>query len=121
MESADRLPEEFRLNVPRVDKDWTWVAEENGKIVATVFAGPYHGAVFIGNVFALANHGITLGLLFRRFVKDCRERGHEMYFTFLDDQEACVKLTSILQRANSVTFDRPHILVGGKFEDLAKF
>lgn len=102
----EELPAEMRTHVVAVDPLWTWVAARDGKIVAALLCGPYQGCIFIGELVATEGAGkFWLRRLLRTAAMDCWERGYRAFLTFLDDEETCHKLRSIVKRAKATAHD----------------
>ena len=89
MLSIANIPETLRegenWELLTLDPDWIWLAEAEGRVVGVLIAANCHGLVFIWRIKMLpeAPHW-ALGKLFRRFIRDLRQRGSLGYITFLD-------------------------------------
>lgn len=99
----DEVPQELMkgFEAMQIEREWQWVLECEGKIVAQMLCAPAHGLLMVVRLTALpsAPKGWGVGF-FRRVLKDAQERGLLGYATFLsDDRKEERRLMSIIQRA----------------------
>lgn len=86
-------------NYPSIDMDWVWVAWENDKVVASLFAAPAHGTAILLRLNSKAKNPATLLKLLRVALGSMKERGYPMFISFLDATQAReLKLASVIQR-----------------------
>lgn len=86
-------------NYPALDHDWIWVAEEGGKIVASLFAAPAHGTVILLRLNSKATNLTTVRRLLGEALQSMKERGYPMFISFLDaTQVKELKLAKMIQR-----------------------
>lgn len=106
-----------------VMNDFVWVAEQDGKIVGALMAAPCHGLIFFVRVRAEKGaSSMVVPLLFRKCVKDCKERGFVGYFTFIDPSlEAERKFIPICQKAGGTQIMSLQVGLVGKLEEAARY
>lgn len=106
-----------------VMKDFVWVAELEGKVIGILMAAPCHGTVFLARLRTEKSApAMAVPLLFRKFVKDCVERGFKGYFTFIDPAfDAERRFIPICHRAGGVQIMALQVGLVGKLEDAARF
>lgn len=86
-------------NYPALDHDWVWVAEEQGKIVASLFAAPAHGTAILLRLNSKAANPVTVRRLLGEALQSMKERGYPMFISFLDaTQVKELKLARMVQR-----------------------
>lgn len=102
----------------QVMKGYVWVAEKNGKIVGLLMATPCHGLIFVVRLrVEKTAPPMTVWLLFRKCVRDCKERGFEWYFTYLDTNlDAERKLAAICQKTGGMRMMSMPIGIVGRLE-----
>jgi hypothetical protein len=84
---------------PNIDPDWVWVAWENEKVVASLFAAPAHGVALLLRLNSRAANPMTLRKLLGVALQSLKERGYNMFFSFLSATEAKeLKLARVAQR-----------------------
>ena len=84
---------------PNIDPDWVWLFQRRGEIVASLFAAPVHGVVFLLRLNAKPNNAIAIKTLMEAAFKTMRERGFTMFFTFFDaTRKEELKLARVAQR-----------------------
>lgn len=85
-------------NYPSLDMDWVWVAEENGKVVASLFAAPAHGTAILLRLNSKAKNPMTVRALLNQVLWSLKERGYPMFISFLDaTQVKELKLAKLVQ------------------------
>lgn len=104
-EHAPEVLEELRdletgmENYPAMDQDWVWVAEENGKVVASLFAAPAHGTAILLRLNSKAKNPLIVRRLLKEALQSMKERGYPMFISFLDaTQVKELKLAQVIQR-----------------------
>lgn len=106
-----------------VMKDFVWIAERDGKVIAILMGAPCHGIVFLLRVRAEAGAPVmAVRLLFRKCVKDCLARGLKGYFTFIDPSfDAERRFIPICEKAGGTQVMSLHVALVGKLEEAARF
>lgn len=98
----DSLPQELMdgLEAYRIDPDWQWVVEHDGKIVAQILACYAHGITILLRMSATKDAPKSWAVVaLRQLLRDCRERGCIGFMTMLeDDKKQEVKLMRIVQK-----------------------
>lgn len=86
-------------NYPAMDQDWVWVAEEDEKVVASLFAAPAHGTAILLRLNSKAASPITIRRLLKEALQSMKDRGYPMFISFLDaTQVKELKLARLVQR-----------------------
>lgn len=86
-------------NYPNLDYDWIWVAEERGRIVASLFAAPAHGIALLLRLNSKAENPMTTRTLLHQALRDIKGKGYSMFFSFLDATKVNeLKLARVAQR-----------------------
>lgn len=100
-----------------LDREWCWVAEENGVVIAGLLATPLHGLVFLLRLVTVAKAPTTATLaLFRIVLKETQERGCKGYVTLLDPAtEDGQKLDSLVTRLNGIRLPSSLVMSCGDF------
>lgn len=71
-------------NMP-IDREWVWVAEQNGKIVGILLVGACHGMVYVMRLVTLkGTNPVVIRVLLDKSRKDCADRGFKGYFFHVD-------------------------------------
>ncbi len=106
-----------------VMKDFVWIAEQEGKVIGALMASPCHGLVFFVRLRTEKDAPeMTVHLLFRKCIKDCRERGFAGYFTFIDPaREAERKLIPICHKAGGLQIESVQVGLVGSLAEAARF
>jgi hypothetical protein len=85
-------------NYPALDQDWVWVIEENGRIVASLFAAPAHGTVILLRLNSKAASPYAIRRLLGEALQSMKARGYPMFISFLDaTQVKELKLARLIQ------------------------
>src|SRR5215472_16232413 len=72
-------------NYPNVDPDWVWILKRDGEVVASLFAAPVHGVIFLMRLNAKPSAPPTAIRELMRVAFQCiKGRGYTMFFTFFD-------------------------------------
>jgi hypothetical protein len=106
-----------------VMNDFVWVAEKEGKVIGMLLASPCHGLIFFVRLRAEKDAPpMTVPLLFRKCVNDCKERGFKGYFTYVDPSiETERRFIPICHRAGGVQITSLQVGLVGKLEDAARY
>jgi hypothetical protein len=94
------LPEALKINLPKPNVKWIWVAYENGEAKAALYCADFHGIVFLSAIRATedAKKGLLMRLL-RDTARSCKRRGFTHFLTFLDtDTSSGLKMLRIMQK-----------------------
>ena len=102
-----------------VMNEFVWIAEKGGKIVGILMCAPCHGIIFIVRLRAEKDAPpMTVTLLLRKCVKDCKERGFKGYFTYVDPSiETERKFIPICRKAGGLQVAPVQVALVGKLED----
>lgn len=124
LRDGENIPNELRTPFPQVwefDSDWTWVAERDGEMVATLFAGLCQGIVFVLMIRSIDKHKSVVMKLIREASADCLARGHKAYMIYFNLQEENqVKLMRIAKKAGAVILPHASVCVGGEFNKVVR-
>lgn len=114
---CEGFPEDWNF-----EANWTWVALVDGQIVAYLLAGAVQGVVLLLMLKSKDRHAVVLPRLFRRFLKDCLERGFSGWMTYFNrEKPEQMKLLRIATKAKATVFPYSIVCVGGKIEDAARY
>lgn len=106
-----------------VMNDYAWIAEESGKVTGILLAAPCHGLAFIMRICTEKGvSGMTLQLMFRKFIQDCRARDLRGYFTFIDPgRDAERRFIPICEKAGGMQIQTLQVGLVGSIEKAAKY
>ena len=84
---------------PHVDPDWVWLFQRRDKVVASLFAAPVHGAVFLLRLNAKPGNGSAIKELLQVAFTSMKKRGYSVFFVFFDaTRKEELKLARIAER-----------------------
>ena len=87
LRSSDPFPDNLDTGFEKmpVMKNWVWVAEDDGEVVAILLAAPMHGLVYMMVLRAINNcaENILFSLL-RKCMRDCNERGFKGFWLHIN-------------------------------------
>jgi hypothetical protein len=96
-----------------IDRQWVWVAENDGKIVGILLAGACHGMVYLMRVCAEKGCSqMVVRALIEKTRADCAARGFKGYFFHLDpttDQ----RLLRTCRKYGGVQLTNPQVVMVG--------
>lgn len=100
MNPWEKLPDELRLNFPKLDPDWIWVVDGHDGPVAALYGADLHGFAYLARLAVLPKApSSVLVLLFRKMVSDLRERGYGSFMCWLSATRVPeMKLARLIQR-----------------------
>jgi hypothetical protein len=109
-------------NMP-VMKSFCWVAEYNGSVVGMLMAAPCHGLLYIARLrIEDGAPRATALLLFRKMMRDAKERGLLGYFTHIDpSRESERAMIPICRKAKGLQINLMQIPLAGSVEEAARF
>lgn len=116
MREGDAIPThlgESFLNMPRLDRDWIWLAEHDDHIVGCIIAAPCHGLALILRVKMSDDAPRTALLaLLRKFFDDVRARGFIGYLSWFDESsDSESTLRTIAEKLGGLVIERPGVAV----------
>lgn len=106
-----------------VMNDFVWVAEKGGKIIGILMAAPCHGVIFFVRVRVEKDAPtMTVALLFRKCVRDCKGRGFKGYFTYIDPSlETERRFIPICRKAGGTQIASVQVGLVGNLEQAARY
>jgi hypothetical protein len=93
------LPKELRIDLPKRNSHWTWVAYDNEQPVAALYAADFHGMVFLNALKAIpgVQAGIVIRLL-REVARCCLRRGFTQFLSYFQtDKPSELKMMRIMK------------------------
>lgn len=117
---ADEVPAELMIGFEawKIDPEWQWVLEADGKIVAQLLTANMHGMLYLLRITALpsAPNGWTVALL-RHMLREGKRLGLIGYMVLLqDDSKACRRMMRIIHRAGGFLEPICGVLAVGRLE-----
>lgn len=96
----------------RIEPQWVWVAMGNQKPLAVILACPMHSLVYLMVVRAHVPFGkrVLLGL-FRKCIRDCRNRGFKAFWMHLDPEKPERRFIKIVRRMGGKQHIDPQIML----------
>lgn len=102
---------------PNIDQDWVWLFKRQGRVVASLFAAPVHGVVFLLRLNTKGARPSDLRSLLRQALKSMQDRGYSMFFTMLDATRVEeLKLARICERYGCQLVPYSGIIAVGKIK-----
>lgn len=103
----------------RLDRDWVWVLESDGKIKGVLIACPCHGCAFIWRLSVDPKISkVSVLRLLRRFYGDLRKRGLVGHMTIIDPSTATQRhLVRMLEKVGAVKVRDVQLFAGPLPED----
>ncbi|MHB1933625.1 MAG: hypothetical protein ACYCR5_04485 [Leptospirillum sp.] len=117
---GEALPHWTDLVFRKVDPDWVWVCEEDGRIVVVLVAAPVHDLVILCRVQASAPEDkLWWKHIMRKVAADCLDRGFSRYLcSTVPDDRASRGLNAFFRR-HGASEGKEGICFIGEWEKIA--
>jgi len=114
----DELPESLKAGFEKGEmKNWIWVAEREGKIVAILIAAPAHIVAILLRLASTDDaEPMDVRILLVNAVSEIKARGFEGYVTWLSPESGVEKkLYDIIMAGGGIQLPQPMFFCVGRF------